>query len=197
MKKILLLSGVIAFIGLSSFTTKIHNEKELKLNTSVSSVEWVGKKVTGQHNGNISIKEGMLHLHDGHLSGGKVTIDMSTITCADLEGEWSQKLVGHLNSKDFFDVENHKTSTLEIKSVKAIEGNKHMILGDLTIKGISKPIKFPVTIEMKDGKLAAYAEVEVDRTLYDIKYGSGKFFDDLGDKMIDDNFIIKFKIAAE
>lgn len=197
MKKIFLFAGAALFIGLSSFTTKIHNEKNLTLNASVSSVEWVGKKVAGQHNGTIAIKEGSLHLHDGNLSGGKVMIDMSTIACSDLEGDWAAKLVGHLNSKDFFDVENHKTSTLEIKSVKKIEGNKHTVMGDLTIKGITKAIEFPVTVEMKEGKLAAYAEVKVDRTLYDIKYGSGKFFEGLGDKMIDDHFIIKFKIAAE
>ena len=105
--------------------------------------------------------------------------------------------MGHLSSLDFFDVKNHNTTTLEITSTKAIEGNKFTITGNLTIKGISKPIEFPATIEMKDGKLAAYAEMKVDRTLYDIKYGSGKFFEGLGDKMIDDEFTIKFKIAAE
>jgi len=122
---------------------------------------------------------------------------MNSITNTDMEGEWSQKLLDHLNSADFFDVKNHSASTLEINSVKNIEGNKYIVNGNLTIKGISKPIEFPATIEVKDGKLAAFAEVKIDRTLYDIKYGSGKFFEGLGDKMIDDEFIVKFKIAAE
>lgn len=197
MKKNILLLSLIALTAFSTTLFANHNHSDLKINTKVSSVNWVGKKVTGQHNGTINIKEGTLNLHDGHLSNGKIVIDMTSITNEDLEGEWNQKLVGHLNSPDFFDTKNHATSTLEIKSVKIIEGNKHMISGTLTIKGITKPIEFPATIEMKDGKLGAFAEMKVDRTLYNIKYGSGKFFEGLGDKMIDDEFIIKFKIAAE
>lgn len=198
MKKSLIILSAIAGISLSSFTLNNHNEGELTLNTEVSKVEWIGKKVTGQHNGTINIQEGTLHLHDGKMETGKVVINMESIVCEDLEDEnWNSKLVGHLNSADFFDVQNHKTATLEILSVSQITETQHTVKGSLTIKGITKPISFPVTIEMKDSKLAAYAEVSVDRTLYDIKYGSGKFFEGLGDKMIDDQFIVKFKIAAE
>ena len=196
-KKILLLS----LLALTVFSTTLfanHNHSDLKINTEVSSVNWVGKKVTGQHNGVIKIKEGVLNLHDGHLSGGTIVIDMTSIICEDLKDEgYNKKLVGHLNSPDFFDVANHETAILKIAGVKVIEGSKHMITGMLTIKGITKAINFPATIDMKDGKLGAYAEVKVDRTAYDIKYGSGKFFEGLGDKMIDDEFVIKFKIAAE
>ena len=134
---------------------------------------------------------------DGNLSGGKITMDMSSIATTDLEGDWAKKLVGHLNSADFFDVQKHNTAILDITSVKKIDGHNFTVSGNLTMKGITKPIEFPATIELKDGKLAAFAEVKVDRTLYDIKYGSGKFFEGLGDKMIDDEFIVKFKIAAE
>ncbi|MDF1672992.1 MAG: YceI family protein [Vicingaceae bacterium] len=195
MKKSLIL---LSFIVISSWGVKahFHNHSNLKLNTDVSTVEWVGEKVVGKHNGSISIKEGIINLHDGHLSGGKITINMETITCSDLEGEWSDKLVKHLNSPDFFDVANNKTATLEIIKFNKTEGNNYTISGNLTIKGITKPIDFPANIEIKEGKLAAYAEFKIDRTLYDIKYGSGKFFEGLGDKMISDEFIIKFKIAA-
>lgn len=188
-------------IVLTAFGNKLlakHNHGEVKINTKISSVDWVGKKVTGQHNGSINIKEGSLKLHDGHLSGGIIVIDMTSITNEDLKDEgYNKKLIGHLNSPDFFDVANHSTATLEITGAKQIEGAKHMVTGNLTIKGITKPITFNASIEMKDGKLGAFAEIKVDRTLYDIKYGSGKFFEGLGDKMIDDEFIIKFKIAAE
>ncbi|PJB15136.1 MAG: YceI family protein [Flavobacteriales bacterium CG_4_9_14_3_um_filter_32_8] len=197
MKKTILLLSIVALSGifLSSF---VNNKKQdLKINTKISSIEWIGKKVTGQHTGAINIKEGSLQVVDGIIKTGKVVIDMNSITNTDMEGEWSQKLLDHLNSADFFDVKNHSASTLEINSVKNIEGNKYIVNGNLTIKGISKPIEFPATIEVKDGKLAAFAEVKIDRTLYDIKYGSGKFFEGLGDKMIDDEFIVKFKIAAE
>jgi polyisoprenoid-binding protein YceI len=198
MKKKILLLSVIALTAFSNTISAKHNHSDLKINTTVSSVEWIGKKVTGQHSGAITIKEGTLNLHDGHLSTGKIIMDMSSITCTDLEADkGGKKLVGHLNSPDFFDVANHATAMLEITGTKATEGKKHMISGNLTIKGITKPISFEATTEMKDGKLGAFAEMKVDRTLYDIKYGSGQFFEGLGDKMIDDKFIIKFKIAAE
>lgn len=189
--------SILALTGLTTKSFANNNEKDLTINSKVSSVDWIGKKVTGQHTGTINIKEGTLHLHDGHLDGGNIIIDMTSMASTDLEGKMAQNLLGHLSSPDFFDIKNHNTTTLEINSVKKIEGNKFTISGNLTIKGISKPIEFPATIEMKDGKLAAYAEMKVDRTLYDIKYGSGKFFEGLGDKMIDDEFVIKFKIAAE
>lgn len=195
MKKSLILLSLIVF---SSWGIKAHyhNHSNLILNTNVSSVEWIGEKVVGKHYGGISIKEGVINLHDGHLSGGKIIINMETITCSDLEGEWSEKLVKHLNSPDFFDVVNNKTATLDIIKFTKTDGNNYTVSGKLTIKGVSKPISFPANIEIKEGKLAAYAEFKIDRTLYDIKYRSGKFFEGLGDKMISDEFIIKFKIAA-
>ena len=160
-------------------------------------VEWIGKKVTGEHSGTIMVKEGKLAMHDGQLEKGKVTIDMTSILCTDLKGEWADKLVGHLKNADFFDVENHNTAVLDILKVTPGKDGNSIVSGNLTIKGITKPIEFPAKIEVKDGKLAAYAEVNVDRTLYDIKYGSGKFFEGLGDKAIHDEFTIKFKIAAQ
>lgn len=196
MKKLLFGLTALFLSTLLSFTYVKHNHKTLKVNPDVSSVEWIGEKVTGKHNGSIKIKEGSISLHDGKLSTGKIIIDMESITCSDLEGEWSDKLVGHLNSADFFDVKNHKTSTLEITGFTHKEEKNYTVKGNLTIKGITKPITFPASIEIKDNKLASFAELKIDRTLYDIKYGSGKFFDNLGDKMIDDEFTIKFKIAA-
>jgi polyisoprenoid-binding protein YceI len=198
MKKRILLLSAIALTAFSNTISAKHNHSDLKINTEVSGVEWIGKKVTGQHSGGITIKEGTLNLHDGNLSGGTIVMDMSSITCTDLKPEeGATKLVGHLNSPDFFDVANHSTATLKITGAKKTEGKKYMVSGTLTIKGITKPITFEANVEMKDGKLGAFAEVKVDRTLYDIKYGSGKFFEGLGDKMINDEFIIKFKIAAE
>ncbi len=198
MKKTILFASIAGFIALSSFTNIFHNEKDLALQADISSVEWVGEKIAGKHTGTIKVKEGSIHLHNGTFTNGSITIDMTTIACTDLKkDEGGSKLEGHLNSPDFFDVANHKTAVLNITSVVLIEGNKHTISGDLTIKGITKPISFPATVEFKDDKLAAYATLNVDRTLYDIKYGSGQFFEGLGDKMIKDNFIINFKIAAK
>lgn len=197
MKKLIFTLTTISTIALLSFTFPKHNHKNLTISKDVSSVEWIGEKVTGKHNGNIKIKEGTISLHDGKLNTGKVVIDMETITCSDLEGEWMEKLITHLKSPDFFDVKEHKTATLEINSFTPIKDNKYTVKGNLTIKGITNPIEFPASVELKDNKLASYAEFKVDRTLYNIKYGSGKFFEGLGDKMIDDEFTIKFKIAAK
>lgn len=194
MKKIFL---SITAVAISYLTVSAHNHGEKKINTKVSSVEWIGKKVTGQHEGTIAIKEGNLSFHDGNLETGTIVIDMASIAVTDLEGEWADKLKGHLESEDFFNVEKHTSATFTIKKVTAEENGKSKVSGDLTIKGITHPITFESTNEMKDGKFAAFAEVNIDRTLYDIKYGSGKFFEGLGDKMISDEFTIKFKIAAE
>jgi len=194
MKKIIL---SIAIMSTSILAISAHNHGEKKVNAKVSSVEWIGKKVTGEHSGTIAIKDGSLAFHDGHLEKGTITIDMSSILVTDMEGEYAEKLKGHLESPDFFDVKNHNTASFEITKVAPSKDGKSTITGTLTIKGISHPITFESTNEMKDGKFAAFAELKIDRTLYDIKYGSGKFFEGLGDKMISDEFIIKFKIAAE
>lgn len=199
MKKLILSLSISVFSIVATMAANknvIHNNSELTINTDKSSVEWIGKKVTGEHHGTIKIKEGNLKLHDQQLESGTVVIDMTSILCEDLEGEWKEKLENHLKSPDFFDVVGNKTAVLIITSVQLQKGNKYTVTGDLTIKGITKPIEFPATIEVRDGKLGAYAEVKVDRTLYDIRYRSGNFFENLGDKTIDNEFIIKFKIAT-
>ena len=201
-KKIMRIKNLLlTIITLGAFSTSLfanHNHSDLKINTTISQVKWTGKKVTGEHNGSIAIKEGTLNLHDGKFSGGTVVMDMTSITCEDLKDKtYNKKLVDHLNSPDFFDVANHPTATLKIIRAVAVAGKTHIISGALTIKGITMSIDFPAEIEIKEGKLVASAELKIDRTLYDIKYGSGKFFEDLGDKMIDDKFIINLKIAAQ
>ena len=88
MKRTILLMSIIALGGLTTKSIAAHNESNLTINTKVSNVDWVGKKVTGQHTGTINIKEGSLHFHDGHLDGGKVIIDMTSIASTDLEEKW-------------------------------------------------------------------------------------------------------------
>ncbi|MBW6483685.1 MAG: YceI family protein [Vicingaceae bacterium] len=197
MKKIFLSIAVIALTTLSFTTVKHDDGTHLHINKELSSIDWIGKKVTGQHTGTITIKEGSIKVENGSVTSGEVIIDMTSILVTDLEGEYKGKLEGHLNSPDFFDTQNHNIAILKINSTKKTKGSIFTVKADLTIKGITKSIEFPATIEVKDGKVAAYAEVQVDRTLYDIKYGSGKFFEGLGDKMIDDLFTVKFKIAAK
>ena len=171
------------------------------VDTKASKVEWTGKKVAGQHTGTIALNGGNLDVNDDQITGGKFSIDMTSIACTDMEGEYADKLVGHLSSPDFFDVAKHSTATFVIDRVenhdKDAAGDNAAVTGNLTIKGISHAISFPANIQIKGGKVAAVADVRVDRTKYDIKYGSGQFFDGLGDNMIDDEFLLHIVLGAK
>jgi polyisoprenoid-binding protein YceI len=118
------------------------------------------------------------------LSGGTFVIDMTSITNTDMSGNMADKLVGHLKSDDFFGVATYPTSTLVITKVEGAENGQYKVTADLSIKGKTHPVTF-VTKNEGDTFMA---DIKVDRTLYDVRYGSGKFFEGLGDKMIYDNF---------
>jgi polyisoprenoid-binding protein YceI len=105
-------------------------------------------------------------------------------------------LVGHLKSDDFFSVEKHPVSKFEIKDVKHKSGNQYTLTGDLTIKDITHPVSFDAAVDVKDKQLTAKGKMEVDRTLYDIKFRSGRFFSGLGDNLIYDTFTLDFDIVA-
>jgi polyisoprenoid-binding protein YceI len=186
----------LAVIGvLTSFTLAL--KTNMKVDTQKSTITWDGKKVTGAHTGHISIKEGSLEVEGKKLTGGAFVIDMNTITCTDLkDAEYNANFVGHLKSDDFFGVEKHQESKLLIKSVKQKEKNNVEITGDLTIKGKTLPITFPATVETDGKTLKATAKITIDRTKYEIKYGSGSFFDNLGDKAIDNNFTLTVELVA-
>lgn len=164
------------------------------VNVEKSTIKWVGEKVAGAHEGEIKFKSGSLELDGDKVIGGTFDVDMTTITCTDLtDAEWNGKLVGHLKSDDFFSVAKSPVSTLVIDKGGVLSTEATELSGLLTIKGITHPIKFKA---MKDGA-AFVAKVDVDRTLYNIKYGSGKFFDNLGDKMIKDIFKLDIKVVVE
>ena len=161
-----------------------------------SAVRWTGKKVTGQHTGVINVQEGTLEVAGDQLSGGQFVIDMQSLNNEDLEGEDKAKLEGHLKSDDFFGVETHPTAELVINEVTPQEGDQYTITGDLTIKGTTLPIEFPATVSLQDGQLTAEATLTVDRSKYDVRYGSSSFFDNLGDKVIYDDFDIAVSLVA-
>lgn len=167
------------------------------VNKSESSVKWLAKKVTGQHNGTISFSEGVLVVTNGKPSGGEFVIDMNSIVCEDLtDANWNQKLIGHLKSDDFFSVEKHPSAKLVLTNVQGMGGNKYLFKGNLTIKGITHPAEFEATVSMTEKSASAEGTIVVDRTLYDVRYGSGKFFENLGDKTIYDDFTLDFKVVA-
>lgn len=155
-----------------------------KIDVSKSIINWEGKKITGQHEGTINFKDGYLIFKEKKVTGGSFTADMKTLSNTDQKGGSKLKLEGHLKSEDFFGVENFSTSTLVFKSVANKGNNTYLINADLTIKGITNSIQFDLVVTNNK----ATAELKINRTKYDIKYGSGSFFDDLGDKTIYDDF---------
>lgn len=163
-----------------------------------SVVRWNGKKVLvpSKHTGTISIAEGQLNLEKGLLKSGSFTLDMPSITDEDLQGESKAKLEGHLKSADFFDVEQFPTAKLVIESSKELSGNEYQLSGKLTIKGVTQPVEFKAAATMEDGTLKTQAAIEIDRTLWNVKYGSGKFFEGLGDKVIDDKIGFDISLVA-
>jgi polyisoprenoid-binding protein YceI len=167
-----------------------------------SDVKWHAKKVTGEHFGNINLNSGQMEIQGNKVVGGTFAFDMNSITVTDIkDAEYNQKLVGHLKSDDFFGVEKNPTATFKITSVKPIAkataGQPNTtVTGDLTIKGITKPVSFPATVTVKDGVANAKADVTVDRSKFDIRYGSKSFFDNLGDKAIYDEFVVTLDVTA-
>jgi polyisoprenoid-binding protein YceI len=153
------------------------------IDAAKSTVTWTGNKVTGSHTGTINISEGSILNKDGRFHGGSFTIDMTSIANTDLGDKMRAKLEGHLKSDDFFGVETYPMATLTITDVKK-SGDKYELTADLTLKGKTAPVTFDA---MVTGNTAT-ANITIDRTVYDVKYGSGKFFEGLGDKMISDDF---------
>lgn len=192
-KDIFLAAG-ISILAMAFTTIKT---SEYKVDSAQSKVIWVGKKVTGEHTGNITISDGTIVTDGKKVTGGTFNIDMTSITCTDLKDGMDQKLVGHLKSDDFFSVEKHPRSTLVIKSATQEGNEKYNIKADLTIKGITNPIEFPAFIKVSKNLIAAKAEIIVDRTKYDIKYRSKNFAENIGDKAIDDNFIMNIDLVAK
>lgn len=162
-----------------------------------SSVEWTATKVVGGgHNGTVDISQGTLEINGSTLKGGSFVIDMTSIDCQDLEGQWKEKFESHLKSDDFFAVDTYKTATLTITKVKSKSEGKYDVTGDFTIKGKTVSIVFPVELSLKKSKAIASAKITLDRTKYDIRYGSNSFFDNLGDKAISDEFTLDINLVA-
>jgi len=155
-----------------------------KVDVTKSTINWLAKKVTGQHNGTVNLKDGALVFKGNKLAGGSFTVDMTSLTATDLTGEYLGKLNGHLKSDDFFSTEKNPTSTLVFKSIATKSKDIYTVTADLTIKGITNPITFDITTTAN----SATTTFNVDRTKYDIKYGSKSFFASIGDKAIYDEF---------
>jgi polyisoprenoid-binding protein YceI len=165
---------------------------ELAINAAASKIVWTGSKVSGTHTGTVALKEGSVWVKDGKITGGSFVTDQNSISDSDLEGEWKEKLEGHLKSADFFDVAQFPEAKFEITSVtEGAENGNVTISGNLTLRGVTKNITFPATIsEFSATGVKASADFNVLREDWGIVY-AGK-----ADDLISKEFNLKIEIVA-
>lgn len=175
--KVLLLSTILVS---SAFGAEI--------DTAKSVINWEGSKVTGKHNGKVPLKSGNLKMKDGKVVGGEFVANISDFTVEDLSGEWATKFITHMKSEDFFEVKKYPVATMKIKSVKNGKAT-----GDLTIKGKTNE----VTFDMKQVKGAYAGTLKFDRTKFDMIYGSKDFFKSIGDKAINNEVVLNYKLVPK
>lgn len=165
---------------------------ELAVDPAASTIKWLGKKVTGEHYGEVSIKSGSLLVDGGKLTGGNFVVDVNTINTQDMEGEYKDKLDGHLRSEDFFDVANHPEATFVITNVAdgAADGEV-VISGNLTMRGVTKNITFNANVtELTDTSARATADFNIAREDWGVSYAGQ------ADDLISKEFNVKIDLVA-
>ena len=172
-----------------------------KIDPKASTAVWTAfKKLGDSHTGHIQIKEGEISLDKkGNLVSGNFVIDMATISNDDLKDkpDYQKKLVTHLSSKDFFDVDTFKETHFKITKVKTASDGTSMVTGNLTMIGKTSSLVFPVKISKEGDLPKGEASISVDRTKWGLKYGSGNFFKELtADKIIKNEFTLDVKLAT-
>jgi polyisoprenoid-binding protein YceI len=183
--------------SLTTIATKPAKPVVFTADTKASKLTWLAKKATGEHTGNVAISDGSFTVEGTALKAATFTIDTRTITDTDITDEAQNgKLVGHLKSADFFSAEAHPKATFVLTSATKTIGNNYDVKGNLTIKGITNPVSFPANVAVAGNKLTANAKITIDRTKYDIKFRSKNFFENLGDKVIYDDFDINVALVA-
>lgn len=207
MKRQLLISAVFVLASIMPSTSALAKTssgsttlKTSTVNTDKSTIDWVGKKVLGQHSGKVKIQSGSIITKGNVFTGGSFVIDMKSITNEDLtDADYNKKLIGHLSSSDFFNIEQFPTANVKITKVLKLTNiqNSYNLTADLTIKGITKSITFPATFKATGNIFEGNAKITIDRTLWDIKYGSSNFFEGLGDKAIKNEIELNVYLASK
>lgn len=196
MKKLRVLTlAAITFLTSTAFA----HEGHYTVDTKSTKVEWIGEKIGGSHNGMISVKKGELHFDGDKLSKVAITMDMNSMTCTDLEdADYNAKLIGHLKSDDFFGTEAHPEAMFTSTSVKLVDekSGKYEVTGEMNIKGKTNVQTFEVIITKDGDKISASAKIVIDRSKYDVRYGSESLLGSLGDKAIADNFTLNVTMLA-
>ena len=167
-----------------------------------SDIDWIGRKVTGEHSGTLNLSGGFVIWNGKSITGGKITFDMTSIQNTDIESpEWSEKLEKHLMAEDFFFVDSFPHANLEIKNhrqtVDESSEVNSQIIANLTIREITHEIIFPLEISQSKSIFYAEGTIDINRTLFNINYKSGTLFENLGDRMIYDDFTVQFSLQAK
>lgn len=171
--------------------------KKFKLESAKSNINWIGRKVTGSHNGTIDIKEGTLVFNNGKLSEGNVVIDTTSIKILDItDPATNAQFAGHLASDDFFNSAEYPEALFVITSATPGSNDTMHIDGNLTIKGIKHPTAFDALVTSNDSNATLSGKIVIDRTKYGIKFRSGNFFKDLGDTLIHNDFELNINVTA-
>lgn len=172
--------------------------KNFKVNSEKSLVEWIGRKVTGAHNGTIEVKEGTFAFENNNLSSGKFVIDTRSIKILDIDdAETNAQFAGHLASDDFFNSDQFPDAVFEITHTEPGDNNSYYVTGDLTIKGITHSITTTLQIVKTDNAAVLDTKIVIDRTKFNIKFRSSNFFTNLGDTLIYNNFDLNVHLVAE
>jgi polyisoprenoid-binding protein YceI len=191
MKKIAIVLS--ALFVLTAFTTHVD---KYTADVTKSKLVWKAEKVTGGHDGHVSLKSGNVFMDHGKIAKASFVVDMNTITNDDIKSEkYSNKLVGHLKSEDFFNVKKHPEVSFDMIKATAVGNGKFDVFGNITIKGIQGVISFPMMLKESKSELEVSGTFSFDRTKFDIKYDSGSFFENLGDRAIKDDVVIDFNIV--
>lgn len=174
-----------------------------EIDPAKSHLQWTGRNLTSAHTGTISLKGGWIEVKNGQAAGGEITLDMESIADTDLaDGALNRMLIAHLKSEDFFDTARHPTATFELRHVilnpRAHTGSVNAeIVGALTMKGITHELAFPAIVEaLAGGALGAEAHFDIDRTRWNVLYGSGKFYERLGMHLVHDAISISLRIVT-
>jgi len=184
---------VTAILILTSFIQiNMNAQQKLKAVTEKTTLSWLGEKVLGQHTGTINLDSGWLHWDDNRIAKGEFKIDMTSIET----DEKMAKLEGHLKSDDFFGVDKYPVSVIEIIESTSFENGTGTVKGNLTIKDSTHPVEFKATIQKEEEGLRFFANIVIDRSKYNVRYGSGSFFSNLGDKTIYDEFKLKVNLLV-
>ncbi len=191
------LASITLFVLLSfSSFAQGNSAEKTDIDLRQSKLEWTGKKLGGEHYGEIQLSSGNLTFTKNKLTGGSFEMDMASITCADITDTKSNKrLIDHLKSEDFFSVVRFPTSKFVITNVEPKSTNEYTVTGNLTIKGKTNPITFTAKVNSINNQIVAEATLTFDRSKYDVKFGSQSFFENLGDKLVYDDVDMSVKLV--